>query len=105
MEKCQLTNGAANPTTNQQGPGPDISRQLTDMGFKTYQTNGGLNVHESKFGQSLKIVVVFPSFMQMVGPEGTVIHLAQPTIGLIRNAVGMFKALSRMQQMLTNQKN
>ncbi|WP_262250084.1 hypothetical protein [Parapedobacter soli] len=106
MKKCHLTNGAANPTTNQhQGIDPQINRQLNGMGFRTYQTNKGLVVYESKFGQSLKIVVVYPSFMQLIGPEGTVVHLARPTIGLVRNAVGMFKALSKSVVNVNQSKN
>ncbi|MBK1439507.1 hypothetical protein JHJ32_05890 [Parapedobacter sp. ISTM3] len=51
MEKCHLTNGAANPTTNQhQGIDPQINRQLAGMGFHSYQTERGLTVHKRHIG-------------------------------------------------------
>lgn len=75
------------------------------MGFKSRLTTEGLMIYEKDFGCSLKIVVVFPSFMQLVGPGGSIIHLARPSIELIRNAVGMFKALSKSLVNVNQSKN
>ncbi|SFC07473.1 hypothetical protein SAMN05421747_10417 [Parapedobacter composti] len=76
MEKCHLTNGAANPTTNQhQGIDPKISRQLAEMGFRSYQADGGFTIHERDIGTMGKIVVFYPKFMQLVIGSGGVLHL------------------------------
>ena len=96
MEKCHLTSGAANPTTNQhQGIDSQINRQLAGMGFNSYQTEGGLTIHERPIGQLGKIVVSYPSFMQLVITNGGMLHLTRPTIHGIRNLAQMFDSISK----------